>query len=214
MAAKRSLEEEFGQERKRRARDSFHQAFRLQRQALADNYSRTRIELIHTAISYYRRSIEFFPMAETYTFMGWAFSLLGALGEAIASCQQAIALDPEYGNPYNDIGVYLIELGNYDQAVPYLQKAIVAKRYDCQHYAHYNLGRIWLVKGHLKAATYEFKKALEYEPTYILAQLALKQLQAGILAMNPEESVMGNAVNLDSAADLFFIEGQDKDKEK
>ncbi|MBI4542990.1 MAG: hypothetical protein HY705_08170 [Gemmatimonadetes bacterium] len=33
------------------------------------------------------------------------------LDEAIAECKRAIACDPGFGNPYNDIGVYVMEMG-------------------------------------------------------------------------------------------------------
>ncbi len=61
------------------------------------------------AIELYTRSIAAFPTAEAYTFRGWTYSFLSHYDRAIQDCQQAIALDPEFGNPYNDIGAYLIE---------------------------------------------------------------------------------------------------------
>ncbi|NIO09761.1 MAG: tetratricopeptide repeat protein, partial [Deltaproteobacteria bacterium] len=45
-----------------------------------------------------------FPTAEAYTFLGWTYSFMGQLNEAIEECQRAITLDPDFGNPYNDIG--------------------------------------------------------------------------------------------------------------
>jgi len=54
--------------------------------------------------------------------------------EAIAECKRAIEVDPEFGNPYNDIGSYLIALGRHDEAIPWLEQAIVAPRYDPRHY--------------------------------------------------------------------------------
>jgi tetratricopeptide (TPR) repeat protein len=32
--------------------------------------------------------------------------------DAIAECKKAVELDPDLGNPYNDIGAYLIEKGD------------------------------------------------------------------------------------------------------
>ncbi len=172
-----SLEAEFSRERKRRARDSFQQAYRLQREAMAESDRALRRDLFEGVVQHYRRSLEFCPTAETYTFLGWAYSFLGDFKAAITSCQSAISLDPDYGNPYNDIGVYLMEEGSFDQAIAYLQKAIGAKRYDCLHYAHYNLGRVLLVKGRIHEAVSEFKRALELEPQYALARTALSQIE-------------------------------------
>ena len=63
------------------------------------------------AVECYRRSLALYPSAEAHTFIGWAFSYQGKHEEAIAECRLAIAVDPTFGNPYNDIGAYLIELG-------------------------------------------------------------------------------------------------------
>ena len=40
---------------------------------------------------------------------------MGKLDEAIEECYKAIDRDPDFGNPYNDIGAYLIEKGQLDK---------------------------------------------------------------------------------------------------
>ena len=37
-------------------------------------------------------------------------------------------IDPEFGTPYNDIGVYLMERERLDEALPWLQKAKQVRR--------------------------------------------------------------------------------------
>jgi tetratricopeptide (TPR) repeat protein len=129
------------------------------------------------AVEYYKRSIEAYPTAEAYTFLGWTYSFQGKLHEAIAECKKAIETDPDFGNPYNDIGAYLIELGRYDEAIPWLEKAMVAKRYEPRHYPHFNLGRVYLIKGMVKKALEEFQKALEISPDYPIAREAIDRLK-------------------------------------
>ncbi|HSA82309.1 MAG TPA: tetratricopeptide repeat protein [Geminicoccaceae bacterium] len=87
------------------------------------------------AIKRFEASIEVHPTAEAHTFPGWSMSYLGRLEQAIAECEKAIALDPDYGNPYNDIGVYLIDLGRPDEAIGWLEKALGAKRYCCYQFS-------------------------------------------------------------------------------
>src|SRR5574341_2510205 len=89
---------------------------------------------VKDAISYYKKSIGLRPTAEAYTFLGWTYSMQGRLPEAIEECHHAIEIDPDFGNPYNDIGAYLIELSKPDEAIPWLEKAIVSKRYACYFY--------------------------------------------------------------------------------
>jgi len=129
------------------------------------------------AIEFYKRSIEAYPTAEAYTFLGWTYSFQGKLREAIAECKKAIDTDPDFGNPYNDIGAYLIELGNYDEAIPWLERATLAKRYEPRHYPHFNLGRVYLIKGMVKKALEEFQKALEIYPDYPAAKETVDKLK-------------------------------------
>ena len=132
------------------------------------------------AVDSFRESIEILPTAEGHTFLGWSLSMLGHLEQAIAECKKAIALDPDYGNPYNDIGAYLIELGRPDEAVPWLEKAISAKRYCCYQFAHFNLGRVLVMQGDFQAARRSFERALRLDPDYQAARMALEYLDAEI----------------------------------
>lgn len=133
-----------------------------------------------SAEKYYIKSIDVYPTAEAHTFLGWTYSFQGKLDEAIAQCKKAIDIDPEFGNPYNDIGVYLIELGRHDEAVPWLEKAILAKRYEPRHYAHYNLGRVYISKGMINKALEELHSSLELCPDYPLAQQAIKKIKLSL----------------------------------
>ncbi len=80
------------------------------------------------AAEQFQQSIDAYPTAEGHTFLGWSLSELGRLEDAIAECKEAISLDADYGNPYNDIGVYLFQLGRPVESVPCLGKAITGKR--------------------------------------------------------------------------------------
>ncbi len=128
------------------------------------------------AIAAYKRSIELYPTAEAHTFLGWAYSFQGRIDEAIKECETAIQIDPDFGNPYNDIGVYLIEKGEYDEAIPWLQKAMGAKRYEPRHYPHMNMGRVLVRKGKYQEALRQLKKALAIEPNYAAARIEMHRL--------------------------------------
>jgi Tfp pilus assembly protein PilF len=103
---------------------------------------------------------------------------MGMYDEAIEECHKAIATDPDFGNPYNDIGVYLIDQGHLDEAIPWLEKATQAKRYESYCFPHFNLGRIWEQKGEWFRAVEAFRSALLENPNYALAAKALKRLQS------------------------------------
>ena len=84
--------------------------FRLAVKLLERAYRKHMRGKLLDAIWLYKQSIELFPTAEAHTFLGWAYSFQNRYEEAIEECERAILTDPEFGNPYNDIGSYLIAL--------------------------------------------------------------------------------------------------------
>ena len=111
------------------------------------------------AIELYKDSIAERPTAEAHTFLGWTYSFLGRYDDAIEECEKAIQVDPDFGNPYNDIGSYLVHLGRVEEAIPWLNKAKDAARYEPRHFPYINLGRIYLKLGRVDEAAREFEQA-------------------------------------------------------
>ena len=130
------------------------------------------------AVKLYTESVELYPTAEAYTFRGWTHSFMGMLDEAIEDCHRAIAVDPDFGNPYNDIGAYLIEKGQLDDAIEWLEKATRAKRYESPAFPHLNLGRVYEKKREWDKALECYRRALKINPKYDLAQRAFTRLRA------------------------------------
>jgi tetratricopeptide (TPR) repeat protein len=79
------------------ANQLFNEAYEAQ---LAHDYER--------AIELYKRSIETYPTAEAHTYLGWVYSFQNRYDEAIEECLEAIRVDETLGNPYNDIGSYIL----------------------------------------------------------------------------------------------------------
>jgi Tfp pilus assembly protein PilF len=119
---------------------------------------------IEESIRLYKESIALCPTADAHTYLGWAYSFQGKLKDAIVQCEIAIQIDPDFGNPYNDIGVYLMQQQQFDEAVPWLEKAKLAKRYEPRHFPYLNLGRVYVAKGMLQKALEEFRGALRLDP--------------------------------------------------
>ena len=132
---------------------------------------------LQEAIELYRKSIELYPTAEAHTFLGWTYSFQGRHDEAIAECKRAIEIDPDFGNPYNDIGSYLIEKRQYDAAIPWLEKAVQAKRYENYCYPYYNLGRIYEQKGNWLRALEYYQNSLKQNSDYTLAARSVSRLK-------------------------------------
>ncbi len=156
-------------ERSERALELFREAYTRQMDGDLDE-----------AVALYQRSIALYPTAEAFTFLGWTYRFQGRLAAAIEECKNAILIDPSLGNPYNDIGAYLIELGRHQEAIPWLERALAARRYDAYHYAWFNLGRARFLGGELEGARECFAKALELQPDYEIARRALDKLEAAL----------------------------------
>src|SRR2546428_11169164 len=95
----------------------------------------------------YKASIAESATAEAHTFLGWTYSFQGRYEEAIDQCKIAITVDPNFGNPYNDIGSYLIHLGRIDQAIPWLEQAKKAPRYEPRTFPYPNSYRAYWRQG-------------------------------------------------------------------
>jgi len=142
------------EERRNRAMEVWQQAYEHQVQGELDQ-----------AAELYLESLAIFPTAEAHTFLGWIYSSQDRLDEAIQECQKAIAVDQDFGNPYNDIGVYLMQKGDLEGAIPWLEKAKRAPRYEPRHYPYMNLGRIHLQRHQWDEALREIQEGVGIAPS-------------------------------------------------
>ena len=66
---------------------------------------------------------------------------------------------------------------NYDEAIPWLERALQSRRYESYHYPHYNLGRAYMAKEMYVKARYHFEQALKLSSDYTLAKEALEKVR-------------------------------------
>jgi tetratricopeptide (TPR) repeat protein len=151
---------------RRRAVELFRRAYEAQ---LEKNYDE--------AVELYRRSIETYPTAEAHTFLGWVYSFDGRYNEAIDECLKAIGVDSTFGNPYNDIGSYLIAQGDLWTCVRWFRRALAATRYESYAFPHFNLGRVYEERGRPLDAARHYGLALEQQPGFTQAAGALRRVQ-------------------------------------
>lgn len=130
------------------------------------------------AIELYQRSIAAYPTAEAHTFLGWVYSFQERYDDAINECLEAIRVDATLGNPYNDIGSYLIAKGDFYGCVRWFKRALVAPRYESYAFPHFNLARVYETRGRLLEAARHYGQALAEQPGYAQAALALRRMQA------------------------------------
>ena len=151
------------------AKQLFHEAYEAQ---LAQDYER--------AIELYHRSIETYPTAEAHTFLGWVYSFQQRYDEAIEECLEAIRVDETLGNPYNDIGSYLLTKGDVYGSVKWFKRALLAPRYESYAFPHFNLGRVYEARHRYLDATKHYGLALEQNPEFVEAAVALRKMQTRV----------------------------------
>ncbi|HEX8889257.1 MAG TPA: tetratricopeptide repeat protein [Pyrinomonadaceae bacterium] len=151
---------------RREAIELFRRAYEAQ---VAEEYE--------AAIELYKRSLAVYPTAEAHTFLGWVYSFQERYDDAIEECLEAIRVDPTFGNPYNDIGSYLVAKGNLYDCVKWFKRALAATRYESYAFPHMNLGRVFEQRGYLLKAARHYALALKQNPHYTQAIMAMRRLQ-------------------------------------
>lgn len=167
MTTEAMYEDDVSPSDKYEAKQLFQEAYQAQ---LAQNYE--------SAIELYQRSIETYPTAEAHTFLGWVYSFQNRYDEAIAECLEAIRVDETLGNPYNDIGSYLLAKGDSYGCVRWFKRALFAPRYDSYAFPHFNLGRVFEMRRKYLDAARHYTLALEQQPGFTEAATALRRMQA------------------------------------
>jgi Tfp pilus assembly protein PilF len=71
-------------------------------------------------------------------------------------------------------------LGRADEAIPWLQQAMDAPRYEAPHFPHVNLARVYETQGRPLDALAQYGRALEKLPGYEPALAGLRRLQARV----------------------------------
>ena len=160
------MEEEVSSPLKLLAKQLFHEAYEAQ---LSHDYE--------GAMELYKRSIETYPTAEAHTFLGWVYSFHERYDEAIAECLEAIRVDETLGNPYNDIGSYLLAKGDAYGSVRWFKRALLAPRYESYAFPHFNLGRVYEKRRRLLEAARHYGLALQEKPDFTEAAVALRRVQ-------------------------------------
>lgn len=90
---------------------------------------------------------------------------LGDTRRAIELCEEALMLDTECSSAYNDIGFYLVALGQADEAIEWFERATKAKAGDeARQIPHINLGKLYFERRNYDQALRHFEAALSLDP--------------------------------------------------
>jgi len=132
---------------------------------------------IDEAYEKFDQSYKLNQSADALTYKGWMLNIKGDIEGALKFCHQAIKLDPDFGNPYNDIGTIMVFQKKFNDAISWFKKAIKAKRYEPRHFPHINLAKIYIEIGDSDLALAEYKEALKFDKNNPYLQLNIKNLE-------------------------------------
>jgi tetratricopeptide (TPR) repeat protein len=86
----------------------------------------------------------------------------GRTDEALAHYNQALELDPNYGEAHYNLANALVRLGRVDEAIAHYEKAVELNPNNAM--AYYNLGSVLVQNGREKEGITQYRKALELDP--------------------------------------------------
>lgn len=108
-----------------------------------------------------------------HTFKGRLHQQKKDLGAAQAAYRQAIAADPKFGQPLNEIGYVELAMKQVDYAIGHFQQLTAVEPEDPN--SHDSLGDGFMAKGSLDEAIAAYRKAVALEPTFSPSLLHLAE---------------------------------------
>lgn len=113
----------------------------------------------------FKRVLAFDPDdADTLNYLGYTWADRGEnLTEAFELIERAVELEPDSGAIVDSLGWAHYKLGRYEQAKTHLEQAVVLTPYSATIIDH--LGDAYWQLGRKRDATYQWMRALEYDPT-------------------------------------------------
>jgi tetratricopeptide (TPR) repeat protein len=111
--------------------------------------------------------------AGTFDNRGVMLDMLGRTEKAAEDFHTAIALDPTLGDPYVNLGAMLIKKGEHQAALEQINRGMDLGM-GFPHIGYYDRAVAEQMLGRYKEAYYDYKKALELEPNFAMANERLK----------------------------------------
>lgn len=120
----------------------------------------------YKAVEFLTKALNYKETAEGLSLIGWLYSLLNKSDLAKDYCKRAIKLDPEFGPPYNDLGLILMGEGDLKESLNLFNLAKKAPKYQNREFPYINSGRIYMFLKKYELALQELRMALTLVPRH------------------------------------------------
>jgi tetratricopeptide (TPR) repeat protein len=132
---------------------------------------------IERAEFYFFKSLEEDECSESLFYLGLIQNQKENYHEALSYYYRAILVDPEYGNPCNEIGVILLRHGKEREAVFWLKRSIRCSINDAPHIPLYNLATLYKIWNRPERSLQYLYKAIKLMPNFTEAIKLRDELQ-------------------------------------
>jgi tetratricopeptide (TPR) repeat protein len=122
-----------------------------------------------------RESLKVRDRAATYVNRGILYMRAGNFERALSDYREGLALRPEMLEAKVNIGAALYGLRRYDEAMEALNEGLKTDSIEARAVGLYNRALIWEHRGDVKAAYFDYKEALQLNPTFVQAAKQLER---------------------------------------
>ena len=133
---------------------------------------------LEQAIQTYKQQLWKQPTAKGYANLGTLYLKQGSVKEAIASYQQALAIEPQFAGAYRNLGRLMRQMNQPEVAAEYWYKAFALEPEAATAPEHLNLAETLLQQGKEKKALSCLQRSLQVYPQFIRGYLRLGELLA------------------------------------
>lgn len=119
--------------------------------------------------------------------------------KAIDFFQKAVAIDPEYSEAYNSLGIAQEKLGNFNAAIPYYKRAVSYLLYSTPEKAFINMGRAYYRLKSYQDALTAYKEAIKRAPQLDLPFLGMALCFNAMGNYGDASAAMSRAISLSPA---------------
>lgn len=122
------------------------------------------------AMKYFNKSLSLRPNFDlALNAVGIIHFIKGEFQQAMEYFEKCLVVNPEYTEARNYLGSVYQELGHLDKAEAEFKKAIADKIYHSRELPHYNLARLYLIKGRDTEALELVNTAIEINDQMVMA---------------------------------------------